>query len=393
MKIELHLLQNFVPSNLNRDDTGAPKDCDFGGHRRARISSQCLKRAIRSAFELGGHVVPEELAARTKRLVDQVAERLTGTHGRDPGEAIAMVQTAVRGAGLELKDNKTQYLLFLPRRCIDELAAFVDRNWQALAEAGTGGDEAAPADGKKRSAKASKKQAKADFPAALGKELEDILKDRAGTPDLALFGRMIADKAGWNVDAACQVAHALSTNRVVMDFDFFTAIDDFRPADTAGSDMMGTVQLNSSCFYRYAVVDIRELAKNLDSNDKGLVRRTTEAFLHAAIAAIPTGKQNSTAAQNPPSYALVVVRDRSMPVSLANAFLQPVQPSSTSDLVDLSIDRLEQYYGNLCRMYGATGIVGAVTCADRQLPAAESGLARVSSIAELVAATLKSIEA
>ena len=47
MKIDLHLLQNFAPANLNRDDTGAPKDCDFGGFRRARISSQCLKRSMR----------------------------------------------------------------------------------------------------------------------------------------------------------------------------------------------------------------------------------------------------------------------------------------------------------------------------------------------------------
>ena len=53
MFVELHLLQNFAPSNLNRDDTGAPKDCEFGGYRRARISSQCLKRAIRTEFKNG----------------------------------------------------------------------------------------------------------------------------------------------------------------------------------------------------------------------------------------------------------------------------------------------------------------------------------------------------
>ena len=46
--IELHVIQNFPPSNLNRDDTGSPKDCEFGGYRRARVSSQSLKRAARS---------------------------------------------------------------------------------------------------------------------------------------------------------------------------------------------------------------------------------------------------------------------------------------------------------------------------------------------------------
>ena len=47
MFIELHILQSFGPSNLNRDEDGNPKDCEFGGVRRARISSQCLKHAIR----------------------------------------------------------------------------------------------------------------------------------------------------------------------------------------------------------------------------------------------------------------------------------------------------------------------------------------------------------
>ena len=62
-KIELHILQNFAPSNLNRDDTGAPKDCEFGGYRRARISSQCFKRAIREAFKLGVCATGSEVGA------------------------------------------------------------------------------------------------------------------------------------------------------------------------------------------------------------------------------------------------------------------------------------------------------------------------------------------
>ena len=47
MLIEVHILQNHAPSNLNRDDTGSPKEAVFGGYKRARISSQCLKRSIR----------------------------------------------------------------------------------------------------------------------------------------------------------------------------------------------------------------------------------------------------------------------------------------------------------------------------------------------------------
>ncbi|MHA1369256.1 MAG: type I-E CRISPR-associated protein Cas7/Cse4/CasC, partial [Promethearchaeota archaeon] len=29
------MLQNHAPSNLNRDDTGSPKSCIFGGYQRS----------------------------------------------------------------------------------------------------------------------------------------------------------------------------------------------------------------------------------------------------------------------------------------------------------------------------------------------------------------------
>ena len=37
MIIELHILQSFAPSNINRDETNNQKDCDFGAIRRVGI--------------------------------------------------------------------------------------------------------------------------------------------------------------------------------------------------------------------------------------------------------------------------------------------------------------------------------------------------------------------
>ena len=45
--IELHIIQSFPVTCLNRDDLGSPKSATFGGVERARVSSQCWKRAIR----------------------------------------------------------------------------------------------------------------------------------------------------------------------------------------------------------------------------------------------------------------------------------------------------------------------------------------------------------
>lgn len=376
MKIEIHILQNFAPSNLNRDDTGAPKDCELGGYRRARISSQCLKRAVRDAFETDRMFAPDELAVRTKRLVDNVADLLAGAHQRDRTVAVEVVVATLAGAGLTAKakdDYKTEYLLFLPKRNLAELAVLIDRHWDALAPLAQvaspqkdDGSATEPA-AKPKSSKKEKAEKKGAFPREIAGELSALFADAGRTADLALFGRMIADKPEWNVEAACQVAHALSTNRVAMDFDFYTAVDDLRPADTAGSDMMGTVQFNSSCFYRYSVLDADDLNRNL-GGDGELVHKTVAAFMRASVVAIPTGKQNSMAAHNPPSFVLAIVREKGSSVSLANAFAKPIRPNGETDLISASINALEAYLQTLSRMYGAEE-AAAFYVADRSIPA------------------------
>ncbi len=372
MKIELHILQNFAPSNLNRDDTGAPKDCELGGYRRARISSQCLKRAARDAFKMHGMFEDSDLAVRTKRIVENVADELVSKHKRDRDHAIELVAATLAGAGLKVKgadeDHKSEYLIFLPRRHLTQLAELINKHWDTLATLNVGGHPPAP-EAKAKSKKKEKAEKKSAFPKEVAGELTPIFKGAAKAPDLALFGRMIADDPSWNVDAACQVAHAISTNRVAMDFDFYTAVDDLRPKDTAGSDMMGTVQFNSSCFYRYSTLDVDDLRRNLAADDDFL-RKTVGAYVRASFLGIPTGKQNGTAAHNPPSFMLAIARQNGTPISLANAFCKPVRPTGENDLVEVSIEALQDY---LQRSYEMCCVqrASAFYIADRKVTAAQ----------------------
>jgi CRISPR system Cascade subunit CasC len=175
-------------------------------------------------------------------------------------------------------------------------------------------------------------------------------KDRTSAPDIALFGRMLAETPELNIDAASQVAHAISTHRVNMEMDFFTAVDDLISGEETGAGMMGITGYNSACFYRYARIDWGQLVSNLDG-DVPLARRAVEAFLRANVIAVPTGKQNSFAAQNPPDFTLVVVRQDGQSWSLANAFEKPVYPGKDG-LVDASILAFDRYWGELQRVYG-----------------------------------------
>ncbi len=362
MLLELHILQNFAPSNLNRDDTGSPKDCEFGGYRRARISSQCFKRAMRQAMKDDGLLRPDDLAERTKLLVTALRDRFTRKHGKDVAEAEGVARAALAAAGLKLESNaKTQYLLFLGNREIDAIEALCLARWDALKPAPAGepvadGGTAAPA-GRGR------KKAAADAPVvdtALSNAFKDLLSGGKAA-DLALFGRMIADLPERNVEGSCQVAHALSTNAVNVEFDFYTAIDDLKPDDVTGADMLGTIEFNSACYYRYLNLDVDQLTVNLQG-DVDLTRRAVEAFVRAAVTAVPSGKQHSMAAQNPPSLVLAVARERGL-WSLANAFVRPVRPDRDGDLVTQSIGRLDTHWGNVARMYGQRQIVGTWLCA------------------------------
>jgi CRISPR system Cascade subunit CasC len=198
------------------------------------------------------------------------------------------------------------------------------------------------------------------------------LLDGGKAADLVLFGRMLADLPEKNIDAACQVAHAISTNKIhTMEMDYYTAVDDLKPDDTSGADMIGTVEFNSACFYRYATLDVAELAGGYRDEkktqpfglqgDAELARTTAAAFLKAFVHAIPTGKQNSFAAHNPPSLVFAVVRD-GPPVSLANAFVKPVTPQGGDSLVEKSIEALDGYYGRLVGMYGDGDRKASVVC-------------------------------
>lgn len=347
--IEIHALQNFAPSNLNRDDTGAPKDAIFGGVRRARVSSQCLKRAVRQHFAglvESGELEAADLASRTKRVLDAVVKELVAK-GRAEADASAKATLALAAMELTIKeDGKSEYLLFLGQREISDVARIVDEKWDTLIAA-----ESTSTEGKK-AGKAKKDAAKQADP-ELKKALEKIFNGGKAL-DLALFGRMLADMPEKNQYAACQVAHAISTHGVDREFDFYTAVDDLKPEDTAGADMMGTVEFNSACFYRYAVVDWEKLVANLQG-DVELAAKGLRAFLDGFVVAEPTGKQNTFAAHNPPEFVVASVRHNTAPRNLANAFEVPVRVTKGQALTKISAENLASKAKVLQAAYGGEG--------------------------------------
>lgn len=331
MFVEVHVIQSFSLSNLNRDDTGAPKSCVFGGTRRARISSQCLKRAVRT-YVRDEKLVPSELLAyRTKLLERELADRLAADGmDRDWADQVAIRVLELLEIKLEKSKTKTKYLLMLGEREVRKLVQLCQDHAEAL-RAGHGDDK------------------------ELGQLFLNAL-DGGDAVDIALFGRMIADRPEKNVDAAVQMAHAFSTNAIANEFDFYSAVDDLQQIEDdegAGAGMLGTVLYNSSCYYRYANLDLHQLATNL-RGDATKVLTAVEAFLEGMVHAVPRGKRTNSAPQNPPSLIMMVVREKGL-WSLANAFIRPIS-GQKGDLVELSAAQMLQHWNQLAELYGLEGI-------------------------------------
>lgn len=335
MFLEVHVLQNFAPSNLNRDDTNAPKHADFGGVRRARVSSQAWKRAMRENFARQDLIDPEARGVRTKRLLRALTDRLAAD-GRDPEQARQVARAAIIGLGFGFdakKPDETQYLVFLGEGEIDRVAEVCQTHWDSLG-----------------SVNIEKKGTK--VPPEVERALNGAL-DGGKAADVALFGRMLADIPSHNVDAAAQVAHAISTHKVGTEFDFFTAMDDLKNSsdgEDMGAGMMGTIEFNSACYYRYANLDLGQLAAHLEG-DGALARASVKAFVSAFINSTPGGKQNTFAAHSRPTLVLAEYRD-DCPQSLADAFAYPVAATAPGGLLHGSVRALDDRYGRLRTMYG-----------------------------------------
>ena len=396
--IEFHILQNFPPSNLNRDDSGAPKDCDFGGYRRQRISSQCLKRSVRQS-DVFQELMAERLGIRTKRAPEQVANLLVA-QGHDATPARAAAQELFDALyGIDEK-GQTKYLLYVGSEELQraatllheagpELVATSERLVTLRAEVGQ-----LP---KKEKEARQKEIDQATKPFAdLADQYKKQYPKHVRAVDVALFGRMLADNPAESIDAACQVSHALSVNRLNMEFDYFTAVDDLQPDDNTGASMIGTVGFASSCFYRFACVNWEKLVSNL-GGDAAAAQEGVMAFAEAFVQARPSGKQNTFAAHSLPALVLVVVREAGQPVSLVNAFEVPIRPTEKAGLTAGAIQAMGHHYAQLIQMYGLRGVAACTVldgaAAESVQPLRDAGVTVESGVPALLAALRETLTA
>lgn len=358
--VQLHLLTNYPPSNLNRDDTGRPKTALVGDAMRLRISSQSQKRAWRTSTVFEDHLPngDQMIGDRTKKVgLEWVYSKLVakGVAANTARSWSKEIQRAYGEPESEAEGDPDSVLINSQLAHVspverEKLSAFVELVAEYLLQ-GT------PNELVERAAKAIKNRDKAKDKkkanGALARELADILLVHESTAvDIALFGRMLAAVPAFNFDAAVQVSHAITVHKAAAEDDYFSAVDDLNKGlEDKGAGHIGERGYGSGLFYLYVCIN-RELLKANLGGDGTLTGKALEALIHAMTKVSPTGMQNSHASRAYASYVLAEKGDQ-QPRSLAQAFLKPVKPFDDEDMLDKSVKAIAKRRDNFDKVYGA----------------------------------------
>ena len=336
--VQFHLLTSYPPANLNRDDLGRPKTAMMGGEPRLRVSSQSLKRAWRTS-DVFESALKAHIGIRTKEMGVQIFNDLhkKGINKKNALEWTKLIaaqfgklKTLPENEKKKLKelDEKGRLKKELEETEIEQLAHFSPEEQQLIDSLVTA------------IAKQKRKPEKSELA---------LLRKKNTAADIALFGRMLASSPKFNTEASAQIAHAISVHSIVVEDDYFTAVDDLnRGEDDAGAGHLGETEFAAGLFYLYVCIDKELLINNLSDN-KELANKTLGALIECAATVAPTGKQNSFGSRARASYILCETGNQ-QPRSLAVAFLKPVQKG---DMLNTAIKQLCTTMENMDKVYGA----------------------------------------
>jgi len=348
--IQLHLLTSYPAANLNRDDLGTPKTVRMGNSMRLRVSSQSLKRAWRTSA-----MFEEQLAGatgtRTKEMGEKVFLALTlgrkleeVTNGQETQGALAAVAAKLAGETAKaVADVFGKAKAEKTKKGEEETAG--QKRKRELAQYHTeqlvhfGPQEIAGISALVESVRASGKAPAKDELALLRKDIK--------AADIAMFGRMVAATPIYNMEAAAQVAHAMTVHTAEPADDFFTAVDDLN-YDESGAGHMGVIEFGAGLFYLYVCIDAELLRTNLQGDDN-LARKALRALVTAAATVPPSGKQATFASRG---YASFILAEKGswQPRGLSLAFLEALD--GNRNLHDKAIQALTSLKESMDRAYG-----------------------------------------
>lgn len=342
LRLEFHQLVNYGPSLLNRDKNGNIKEVTQGGTRRARLSSQCIKHAMRN-YGFSD-------AIRTRRIFAIVEEKLReiknedGTAKYDDEYINCALQMLELFFSKKDKNGKgetisKQSITYSKTHDIPAIVGFFTNNYPETADLKK--FLSLKVDDRK------KDQAYMDF-------LKECKNRRLGS-NIALYGRMVVDAIVRHVESAVCMNHAYTINPINGDSDYFAAVEEYvKDGEAVEASMLDTVNIESGCFYKYASVDMNTFLSNLcigeDLSDEEVIARINEVaedevidFFEKYMNVAPVAKQHSNATSPKPVITYVRITESGFPCTMDDKFEKPVTFKRDKSIAEQGIERVVDF--------------------------------------------------
>jgi len=327
VSLEVHVIQTLPPSRVNRGKDGQPKTATMGGVPRARLSSQSQKFRQRNTVTTPRTRIPHVAVLR-----HLVALGGGDVHDQDLQGLVMDLMESRYGP---YENGMLKVATYLSQEESAQFARLAHARLGELQDLRT----ASVVNAKDKAAAATYKDA-----------LEEVLNGyRPGmSDDVSLYGRFMADLPEERVTAATSYGHGLSVGRDNTAQDFFSAVD----SETGESMHIGDIGLNAPTFYRFAMLDLRQLQRNLARAD---ILATVREWVHGFMSAVPLSGGHGAYANTLPEHVMLVLRVGGQAITLGNAFTVAAYPSGEETLLAAAVRKLHAQHHFNRRAFAGNG--------------------------------------
>jgi CRISPR system Cascade subunit CasC len=350
--VEIHTIFSTPVANLNRGLDGSPKTVEIGGAIRGRISSASTNRSRRLYCT---SIDPKLFCgSRSKQHALTLSEKI---------EALGCPSEHSANISKTALDSLTggDTLIYLSDEELNQMSQDLlnlvkDGNWAEIygikPEKGQGKKAAKV---KENSDAAMNEESSLEVPAKTSYVFKESFKFKSrghNSVDIALFGRMLADAKTMNVESATSTAHSISTHPVIVEQDFFSAVDDIKSVSNESSiaGHLGFKEYMSATFYGYTCLDLNTLVKNLNGFPKEDVVTAVKIFLKSCFNALPTGNQTKMASKFDWDGGVILVRDGQ---ACQVSWDKPVKAHEDGGYADNSVARLQKELESKSVVFGS----------------------------------------
>lgn len=312
--LNIDILRFLPPCRCNRNDNGDQKSIDINGTRRLYVSSQCIKSNIRKYFGFKTFSDISYIEDKLNNYSEDMEDESYNLTEKDYNSLIGKKNSGGNKSSNKKTSKKKS------KENSEDVAEETINTESENGSSSSGSDNVC--------IHTSLKELY-ELRNPVDKDKKDVKVIYNPNIEISLFGRMYANDKDWNVEAACQVSHAVSIQKTEFEDDTWVC----RQSDMSklGCITMGTSNIGSAIVYYSVNLNIKDLLKKYN-NDVEAVKKYVAKFLVATYAHPLESGANGTNHNSQPLFFNVTIGNF-IPHNHLEVFYKPVEPDSDIDSI------------------------------------------------------------